>query len=195
VGWFGFNAGSALGANGLAANALVTTSLAGSFGMLSWMAANWWVDGKPSASGLVTGAVAGLATVTPACGFVAPWAGALIGALAGVVCFGASKFRAHRRWDDALDVWACHGVGGTLGVLATGAFASKAINHQAGLIEGGTRLFILQAAAALFVAVYAFGVTYVILRILKAIRPIEVSPEEELASRDLHEHGEAAYQV
>ncbi|MEA3203439.1 MAG: ammonium transporter, Amt family [Thermoplasmata archaeon] len=193
-GWFGFNAGSALAANGLAANALVTTMLGGSFGMLSWMAANWWVDGKPSASGLVTGAVAGLATITPASGFVAPWAGALIGLLAGVVCFAASKFRARRKWDDALDVWACHGIGGTLGVLATGAFASSAINHQAGLIEGGTRLFVVQAAAAVFVAAYAFGVTYAILRVMKAIRPIQVSEAEEMGSRDLHEHGESAYQ-
>jgi Amt family ammonium transporter len=194
-GWFGFNAGSALAANGLAANALVTTMLGGSFGMLSWMAANWWVDGKPSASGLVTGAVAGLATITPASGFVAPWAAALIGLLAGVVCFAASKFRARRKWDDALDVWACHGIGGTLGVLATGAFASAAINHQAGLIEGGGRLFLVQAAAAVFVAAYAFGVTYAILRVMKAIRPIQVSEADELASRDLHEHGESAYQT
>ncbi|MFO1536096.1 MAG: ammonium transporter, partial [Thermoplasmatota archaeon] len=193
-GWFGFNAGSALAANGLAANALVTTMLGGSFGMVSWMAANWWVDGKPSASGLVTGAIAGLATITPASGFVAPWAGALTGLLAGAVCFAASKFRARRKWDDALDVWACHGVGGTLGVLATGAFASSAINHQSGLIEGGARLFLVQAAAAVFVALYAFGVTYLLLRILKAIRPIEVSEADELGSRDLHEHGEAAYQ-
>ena len=193
-GWFGFNAGSALAANGVAANAFVTTMLGGSFGMLSWMAVNWWVDGKPSASGLVTGAVAGLATVTPASGFVAPWAGALIGLLAGIVCFGASKFRARRKWDDALDVWACHGIGGTLGVIATGAFASKTINGQAGLIEGGTRLFLLQIGAALFVAAYAFAVTYAVLRTMKAIAPIEVSPEQELASRDLHEHGESAYQ-
>src|SRR5882672_7658375 len=194
-GWFGFNAGSALAADGIAANAFVTTMLGGSFGMLSWMTVNWMVDGKPSASGAVTGAVAGLATITPASGFVAPWAGALIGLLAGLVCFAASKFRARRKWDDALDVWACHGVGGTLGVLATGAFAAKAINGQAGLIEGGTRLFLVQAAAAVFVAVYAFGVTYAILRMMKAIRPIEVSEADELASRDLHEHGESAYQT
>src|SRR5438552_1623605 len=119
-GWFGFNAGSALAANGIAANAFVTTMLGGSFGMLSWMTINWWIDGKPSASGAVTGAVAGLATITPASGFVAPWAAAVIGVLAGLVCYGATKFRASRRWDDALDVWACHGIGGTLGVLATG---------------------------------------------------------------------------
>jgi Amt family ammonium transporter len=110
-----------------------------------------------------------------------------------VVCFAASKFRARRKWDDALDVWACHGIGGTLGVLATGAFASAAINGKAGLIEGGVHLFILQAGAALFVAAYAFLATYTILRVMKAMRPIEVSPEQELASRDLHEHGEAAY--
>jgi Amt family ammonium transporter len=192
-GWFGFNAGSALAANAVAANALVTTMLGGSFGMLAWMTINWWVDGKPSVSGAVTGAVAGLATITPASGFVAPWAAAVIGILAGLVCYGATKFRAKRSWDDALDVWACHGVGGTLGVLATGAFASASINGASGLLEGGTRLFLAQAGAAAFVAAYAFTVTFVILRVMKAIRPIQASTQQELASRDVDEHGETAY--
>jgi Amt family ammonium transporter len=194
-GWFGFNAGSALGANEIAANALVTTMLGGSFGMLSWMAVNWWVDGKPSATGAITGAIAGLATVTPACGFVAPWAGAVIGLAAGAVCFAATKFRGQRKWDDALDVWACHGIGGTLGVIATGAFASASINGKAGLIEGGRDLFLTQVGAAVFVAAYAFAVTYAILRVMKWFGPIQVTEEQELGSRDLHEHGEAAYNL
>jgi len=189
-GWFGFNAGSAL-----AANAFVTTMLGGSFGMLSWMAVNWWVDGKPSASGAVTGAVAGLATITPASGFVAPWAAMVIGALAGIICLAATKFRGRRKWDDALDVWACHGIGGTLGVIATGVFASNAINGHAGLLEGGMRLFWLQVGAALFVAAYAFWVTYLILHVMKAIRPIQVSEKDEMGSRDLQEHAEAAYNL
>ena len=193
-GWFGFNAGSAFQANGVAANAFVTTMLGGSFGMLSWMALNWWVDGKPSASGAITGAVAGLATVTPASGFVAPWAAAIIGILAGVVCLAATKFRARRKWDDALDVWACHGVGGTLGVIATGVFASAAINGQKGLLEGGTHLFFVQIGAALFVAAYSFWVTYLILHVMKLVRPIQASEADELGSRDMQEHAEAAYQ-
>jgi Amt family ammonium transporter len=192
-GWFGFNAGSALAANGIAANAFVTTMLGGSFGMLSWMAINWWVDGKPSASGAVTGAVAGLATVTPASGFVAPWSAVIIGLLAGVVCYGATKFRASRKWDDALDVWACHGIGGTLGVIMTGVFAAAAINGKAGLLEGGNQLFLVQAGAAVFVAIYAFIVTFLILKALQATHPIQVAEGQELASRDLHEHGESAY--
>ncbi|MHB8632964.1 MAG: ammonium transporter, partial [Thermoplasmatota archaeon] len=195
----GFNAGSALAANGVAANALVTTMLGGSLGMLSWMAANWWFDGKPTATGAVTGAVAGLATITPASGFVAPWAAALIGLAAGAVCFGATKFRARRGWDDALDVWGCHGVGGTLGVIATGLFASAAVNpsigSNVGVVEGRWHLFGVQVMAALFVAVYAFVVTFLILRVMRAFRPIQATAQEELSSRDLMEHGEAAYQL
>ena len=193
-GWFGFNAGSALQANEVAANAFVTTMLGGSFGMLAWMTVNWWTDGKPSASGAVTGAVAGLATVTPASGFVTPAAAALIGILAGTICYAATKFRARRKWDDALDVWACHGIGGTVGVLATGLFASRAANPGLAL-EGGLKLFGIQAGAALFVAAYAFAVTWVILKAMAAIRPIQATEEQELHSRDLHEHGEAAYQM
>ncbi|MFO1532528.1 MAG: ammonium transporter [Thermoplasmatota archaeon] len=193
-GWFGFNAGSALAANEVAANAFVTTMLGGAFGMLAWMAVNWWTDGKPSASGAVTGAVAGLATVTPASGFVEPSAAALIGILAGTICYAATKFRARRKWDDALDVWACHGIGGTVGVLATGLFASKAANPGIPL-EGGLVLFERQAGAALFVAAYAFVCTYGILQLMKMVRPIQVEGVHELESRDLHEHGEAAYQM
>ncbi len=194
-GWFGFNAGSAFAANGVAANAFVTTMLGGSFGMLAWMAVNWWVDGKPSASGAVTGAVAGLATITPASGFVAPWAAMIIGAAAGVICLAATKFRGRRKWDDALDVWACHGIGGTIGVIATGIFASVAINGERGLLEGGTRLFLVQIGAALFVAAYSFWVTYLVLHVMKLIRPIQASEQDEMGSRDMQEHAEAAYQL
>jgi len=194
-GWFGFNAGSALAANAVATNALVTTMLGGSFGMLAWMTVNWLVDGKPSATGAVTGAVAGLATITPAAGFVAPWASMVIGIAAGLVCFAATKFRARRGWDDALDVWGCHGVGGTLGVVATGIFASSAVNGKAGLLEGGTALFGAQVLAAVFVALYSFLVTFLILRVMRALAPIQATQEQELQSRDLHEHGETAYQA
>jgi Amt family ammonium transporter len=191
-GWFGFNAGSALAANAVAANAFLTTMLGGAFGMLAWMGVNWWKDGKPSATGAVTGAVAGLATVTPASGFVAPWAAMVIGLLAGTICFAATKFRARQAWDDALDVWACHGIGGTVGVVATGIFASAAINGAAGLLEGGVRLFLVQVGAAAFVAAFAFAVTFALLKVLGRVTPLQVAEhaEQEL---DLALHGEAAY--
>jgi Amt family ammonium transporter len=192
-GWFGFNAGSALAANAVAANAFVTTMLGGAFGLLAWMAVNWWNDGKPSATGAFTGAVAGLATITPASGFVEPWAAVIIGLLAGTICYAATKLRSRRKWDDALDVWAAHGVGGTIGVLCTGIFASPAINNQAGLLYGGARLFGLQLGAAVFVALFAFAMTSLILRALRLLGPVEVTPEVEMDGLDRGEHGEAAY--
>ncbi|HEV8359208.1 MAG TPA: ammonium transporter [Candidatus Thermoplasmatota archaeon] len=194
-GWFGFNAGSALAANAVAANAFVTTMLGGSFGMLTWMSLNWAFDGKPTATGAMTGAVAGLATITPASGFVAPWAAIVIGILAGAIPYAATKFRARKTWDDALDVWACHGIGGTVGVIATGIFASAAVNNQRGLVEGGAGLFLAQVGAAVFVAIFAFGMTYAILRVLKALGPIQVPEQAEIEGIDAHEHGEVAYQL
>jgi Amt family ammonium transporter len=192
-GWFGFNAGSALAANGLAANAFVTTMLGGAFGMLAWMAVNWWNDGKPTVTGAVTGAVAGLATITPASGFVPPWSAMVIGVLAGVVCYAATKVRGRRGWDDSLDVWAAHGMGGTVGVIATGIFAAPLVNGQAGLLYGGARLFAVQVGAAAFVAVFAFAVTWAILRVMKLAGPIQVPQEHEERGLDIVEHGEVAY--
>ena len=192
-GWFGFNAGSALAANGIAAFAFVNTMLGGSFALLAWMGVNWAMDGKPTATGAITGSIAGLAAVTPASGFVAPWAAVIIGILAGAGCYAATKFRARRKWDDSLDVWACHGVGGTIGVLATGAFADPGVNGPAGLVFGGIDLFLKQAGAAVLVAVFAFGVTYVILRIMDRVSPIQVPEGTEGSGLDRGEHGEAAY--
>src|SRR2546427_8030902 len=190
-GWFGFNAGSALAANGVAAYAFVNTMLGGAFGLLTWMGVNWWNDGKPSATGALTGEIAGLAAVTPAAGDVPPVAALIIGVLAGVGCYAATKFRARRKWDDSLDVWACHGVGGPIGVIGTGGFAAPSVNGQAGLVYGGTGLFAVQVGAAVFVAAFCFAVTYAILRIMNRVSPIQVPAGAERSGLDLAEHGEA----
>jgi ammonium transporter, Amt family len=192
-GWFGFNAGSALTAGALAAYAFVNTMLGGAFALLTWMGVNWWNDGKPSATGALTGSIAGLAAVTPASGFVAPWAAVIIGILAGAGCYGATKLRARRRWDDSLDVFACHGIGGTIGVIATGALAAPWVNGQSGLVYGGAELFLKQAGAALLVAAFSFGVTLVILKAMQRAGGIQVSEPTEQGGLDRGEHGEAAY--
>jgi len=131
-GWFGFNGGSALAANGIAAIAFVNTDIAGSVAMIAWLFISWINEGKPSMTGAMVGAVAGLATVTPAAGFIQPWAAAIFGLLAAFCCYAAVQFRAKMGWDDALDVWGCHGVGGALGVILTGVFASSAVNGVGG---------------------------------------------------------------
>jgi len=192
-GWFGFNAGSALRADAVAAYAFVNTMLGGSFALLAWMGVNWWNDGKPSATGAFTGSVAGLAAVTPASGFVAPWAAVIIGILAGAGCYAATKVRARRKWDDSLDVWACHGIGGTIGVIATGAFAAPWVNNQTGLVYGGTSLFLVQAGAALLVAAFSFAVTYAILKVMQRAGGVQVPEATERDGLDRGEHGEAAY--
>jgi len=192
-GWFGFNAGSALAANGVAAYAFVNTMLGGAFALLTWMGVNWWNDGKPSATGALTGSIAGLAAVTPAAGFVAPWAVVIIGVLAGAGCYAATKFRARRKWDDSLDVWACHGVGGTVGVVATGVFAAPFVNGAMGLLYGGTHLFVAQVAAVPIVAAYSFAVSLAILKIMDRIGGLRVPEDTERAGLDTAEHGEAAY--
>ena len=192
-GWFGFNAGSALAANGVAAYAFVNTMLGGAFGLLTWMAVNWWNDGKPTATGALTGSIAGLAAVTPAAGYVPPVAALIIGVLAGAGCYAATKFRARRKWDDSLDVWACHGVGGTVGVIATGVFAAPFVNGAQGLVYGGTHLFVAQVAAAPIVAVYSFGISLAILKIMDRFGGLRVSDDAERGGLDTAEHGEAAY--
>ena len=135
-GWFGFNAGGALGANGLAATAFVNTDIGASFAMISWLVISWIKDGKPSFVGVMTGALAGLATVTPAAGYIKPWESVIVGLAAGIVCYYAVQFKNSRGWDDALDVWGVHGVGGILGSILTGVFALSSVNGVSGLIEG-----------------------------------------------------------
>jgi Amt family ammonium transporter len=192
-GWFGFNGGSALAANGVAAVAFVNTNTAAAAGMVVWLALVWWREHRASMTGALTGAVAGLATVTPAAGFVPPWAAAFIGLCAAVLCYAAIQFRVRQNWDDALDVWGVHGVGGGLGTILTGVFASAAINKISGLAEGNGHQFLVQVAGVAIAAIYAFVVTYGILRLIQAFEPVRVSKETEIEGLDQILHGEVAY--
>lgn len=192
-GWFGFNGGSALMANGVASIAFVNTDIAGSIAMITWLFISWIHEGKPSMTGALVGSVAGLATITPAAGYVQPWAAVIIGILAAFVCYGAIQFRIKRGWDDALDVWGCHGVGGLLGVILTGVFAAASVNKVSGLIEGNFRQFGVEVLAAFFVAGFAFGMTWLILKIMNYFRPVRVPDEVEVRGLDEGQFGEEAY--
>ncbi|MGC9960614.1 MAG: ammonium transporter [Acidimicrobiales bacterium] len=194
-GWFGFNAGSALAANAVAAHAFVNTDIAASAAMCTWTAISWWRSGKPSIIGAFTGAVAGLACITPCAGYVPTWASFIIGFLAGCICYGAVEFRARMKWDDALDVWAAHGVGGLLGSILVGVFAELAINSAGanGLIAGNAALLGKQVAAALLVAAYAFGVTFLILKALDHFEPVRVPDDMEQAGLDTELEEDQAY--
>jgi Amt family ammonium transporter len=185
-GWFGFNAGSALSANGIAAQAFVNTDIAASVAMCTWLAISWIRSTKPSVIGAFTGAVAGLACVTPCAGYVPTWAAFAIGFLAGSVCYLAVEFRNRMKWDDALDVWAAHGVGGLLGSILLGVFAWIAINPKGanGLVQGNAAFFGKQVAAAVLVAAYAFSVTWVILKVLNHFEPVRVPDSMELEGLD-----------
>jgi Amt family ammonium transporter len=193
-GWFGFNGGSALAANGVAAVAFVNTNTAAAVAMLTWLCLSWWREQRPSMTGAMTGAVAGLATVTPAAGFVPAWAAAVIGLLAGGICYGAVQFRIKRNWDDALDVWGVHGVGGGLGTILTGIFATAAINGVKGLIDGNLHQLGVQILGVAIAGAYAFAVTFGLLKALNAFTPVRVSEETETMGLDEILHGEAAYE-
>ena len=194
MGWFGFNGGSALAANGLAVNALVTTNSAAAASGLVWM---WlsWRDNKPSVLGIVTGAVVGLVAVTPASGFITPLAAIFIGAVAAFISYYAIRLRQKSSLDESLDVWACHGMGGVWGALATGLFASKAVNPAGanGLFYGNPMQFLVQLLTVVVVAGFAFGVTFGLARLLQARMGLRVSASEEEVGLDLSEHGERAY--
>jgi Amt family ammonium transporter len=194
MGWFGFNGGSALAADGLAVNALVTTNTAAAAAALSWMFITWRQH-KPSVLGTVIGAVVGLVAITPAAGYVTPLAAIVIGAIAPPISLLAIKARQKMGLDESLDVWACHGIGGTWGALATGLFASKAVNPAGadGLFYGNPSQFLIQAAAAAVSIAFAFGMTYALARILKAVVGLRVSRDEEEVGLDISEHGEPAY--
>ncbi len=194
-GWFGFNAGSALGANGIAAHAFVNTDIAASAAMCTWTAISWLVLGKPSLIGAFTGAVAGLACITPCAGYVPTWSSFVIGILAGGLCYLAVELRNHMRWDDALDVWAVHGVGGLLGSILLGVFAEVSINatDHGGLLTGNAAFLGKQVAASLLVAVYAFGATFLILKVLDHFEPVRVPDSLELAGLDTELEEDQAY--
>jgi Amt family ammonium transporter len=194
-GWFGFNAGSALAANGLAVSALVNTNLAASAAAVSWMLTDWARKGKPSAVGISVGAVCGLVAVTPASGFVTPMASILIGLVAGLLCNYVAGWRARTTLDDSLDVFACHGVGGIWGTIATGLFATTAINASGtnGLFYGNPAQLGIQLVAVAAVAAFAFAGSYLLLRVINVFTPIRVSAEEEDLGLDESQHGEEAY--
>ncbi len=192
MGWFGFNAGSALAADGLAANALVTTNTAAAAAAVVWMFLAW-NDGKPSVLGIATGAVVGLVAVTPAAGFVTPMGAMAIGALAAPVSYFAIRFRQGRGWDESLDVWACHGMAGTWGALATGIFADPVVNGAAGLLYGNPGQLGIQLLTVVATIAFVFTVTFILAKVLDAVVGIRVSQPEEEVGLDLSEHGERAY--
>lgn len=194
-GWFGFNAGSALGANSVAVAAFVTTNTAAAMAALTWMTASWIRHKQPSVLGAAAGAVAGLVGITPAAGFVTPAAALIIGFLAGLGCFVAVEMFVRGRVDDALDVFGVHGVGGIIGALATGIFATTAVNEAGanGLLYGNPSLLLTQAIAVVVVAAYAAGVTWALLKVINATLGLRVSLEEEMRGLDASQHGEVAY--
>ena len=194
-GWFGFNAGSAIAANKLATNAFVVTHLATAAAALAWMLAEWSSRGKPTVLGAASGAVAGLVAITPASGFVGPMPAIAIGAGAGVFCYSACILKTRLGYDDSLDVVGIHGVGGTWGALATGLFASKAVNPDGadGLFFGNPGQLGIQAIAVLATWVFAFVGTFILLKIVDAIMGLRVSQDEEQVGIDLSQHDENAY--
>ena len=195
VGWFGFNAGSALEANGLAASAFTATNTAAATAALGWMFTEWATRGKPTVLGAASGAVAGLVAITPASGYVGPMSALIIGAVAGVVCYSACNLKAKLGYDDSLDVVGVHGVGGTLGALATGLFASKAVNDAGGdgLFYGNPGQLWIQMAAIAATYVLAAAGTVVILKVVDALVGLRVTDEDEMAGLDLSQHSETAY--
>jgi len=195
VGWFGFNAGSALGAGGLAVSAFVTTNTAAAAATLAWMFAEWASRGKPTVLGAASGAVAGLVAITPAAGFVGPVSSILIGIGGGVLCFTACNLKSKLGYDDSLDVVGVHGIGGTWGAIATGLFASKAINEAGadGLFYGNPGLLVSQILAVAATWVFAFVGSVILLKIVDAVVGLRVTDEDEFAGLDLSQHSENAY--
>ncbi len=191
VGWFGFNAGSAVAANGSAGMAMLVTQIATATAGLAWMFAEWGFGKKPSLLGILSGAIAGLVAITPAAGFVGPVGAFFIGLIAGIVCYWAStKLKNKFGYDDSLDVFGIHGVGGTVGAILTGIFAKEAIGGAAGLLEGNTGQLWLQFIGVSFTIVYTGVLTYVILKIVNLITPLRATLEEETQGLDLNQHGE-----
>jgi Amt family ammonium transporter len=193
-GWYGFNAGSELKVDDITATAFLNTDIAASFAAITWLFVEWRYAKKPHFVGLLTGAVAGLATITPAAGYVPIYASVVIGIAAGVVCYYAIQLKNHFHWDDALDVWGVHGVGGLLGIVLLGVFAGTAINPAGaqGLVHGSGTFFFKQLAAGVGCSAYAFLFTYVMLRVIDLVTPVRVGAEAE-EGLDASMHGENAY--
>jgi len=197
-GWFGFNSGSALSSGGLAASAFIVTHFAAAAAMLSWSLAEWMAKGKPTALGAVSGVVAGLVAITPASGFVSPMSALIIGAVAGVVCYWAcSSLKSLCGYDDSLDVFGVHGVGGTTGAILTGLFASKVVNPAAadGLLNGNPGQLVNQIMAVLITWAFAGGLTFLFAKIVGAVVGLRVDTDEEREGLDLSQHGESGYNL
>jgi Amt family ammonium transporter len=198
VGWLGFNGGSALGANSRAAFAITATHLAAAAGALTWMFLEWGARGKPSVLGMISGAIAGLGTITPASGFVLPWHGLLIGVIAGAACYWACTWLKLRcGYDDSLDVFGVHGVGGATGTLLVGVFAVAALSAgpdtpgSSGLIEGNARQLLVQLYAVVVTIIWSGVLTYVLLKVIAFLVPLRVSRQNEIEGLDITQHGEA----
>ncbi len=194
-GWYGFNAGSELDVDAITAQAFINTDVAASFAAVTWLIIEWTLIKKPKLVGLLTGAVAGLATITPAAGYVSLNSAVIIGITSGVVCYLAVHFKNKRGWDDALDVWGVHGVGGCLGTILLGVFAVKTVNATGdnGLLFGGTTFFIHEAVAVIAACIYAFVFTYFMLYIINFFTKVKVGEATETMGLDDAIHGEHAY--
>jgi Amt family ammonium transporter len=195
VGWFGFNAGSALSAGALATSAFVATHIASAAATLTWMLTEWLTRGKPTVLGAASGAVAGLVAITPASGYVGPLSAIVIGGVGGILCYHACNLKTRLGYDDSLDVVGVHGVGGTWGALATGLFASKAINDAGGngLFFGNPGQLLVQALSVLVTIVFAFVGSLLLLKIVDAVIGLRVHEEDEVLGLDLSQHDESAY--
>jgi Amt family ammonium transporter len=199
VGWFGFNGGSALTAGSRAVFAIVATHLAASAGAVTWMLLEWWTRNKPSVLGMISGAVAGLGTITPASGYVLPWHGLVIGVIAGAVCFWAcTKLKQYFNYDDSLDVFGVHGMGGAIGTLLAGVFATASVSMSAdapagypGLIDGNAKQVLIQLYGIAATIAWSGLATFALLKIIGLVVPLRVSKESEFEGLDLSQHGEA----
>ena len=195
VGWFGFNAGSALAANGLAVSAMVATHVAAAAASIAWLVAEWAARGKPTVLGAASGAVAGLVAITPAAGYVTPMAALIIGALGGTVCFFAVRIKLSMGYDDALDVVGVHGVGGTIGAILTGVFATKLVNPAGadGLLSGNPGQVVIQLVAVVASLAFSFVGSLILLKLVDATVGLRVATDDERMGLDLSEHEEAGY--
>jgi Amt family ammonium transporter len=195
-GWYGFNSGSEFRVDAVTATAFLNTDVAASFAAVTWLVVAWLNEKKPTFLGLLTGAVAGLATITPAAGYVSPTTAVIIGIISGVVCYYAVALKNKLHWDDALDVWGVHGVGGFLGIVLLGVFADKAFNPAGanGLLLGNHTFFFKQLAATVFSSVWAFVFTFGMLRVIDIFTPVKVTESEEQSGLDTFEFGEHAYE-
>jgi Amt family ammonium transporter len=197
-GWYGFNGGSELKVDSIASAAFLNTDVAASFAAVTWLFLAWTLEKKPKLIGLLTGSVAGLATITPAAGFVTVGDSAIIGIVAGIICYFAVSLKNKLKWDDALDVWGVHGVGGTIGIIMLGLLATKAVNPAVqveGLLVGGSaEFFFKELISVVAIGAYCFIFTYVMLKLINLITPVKVTQEEEVAGLDSSLHGEIAYE-